>query len=253
MVHYSYYILIFLVGLSLGSFFNVIIFRFNTSLSPLRGRSKCLSCGAELRWWTLIPLLSYFLIKGRCISCKRKISLIYPVVEFATAVILTFFFIKTGGISYLFILNGFILLLFFILIFLDIFYFIIPDKILLLIASVIISLKFFAINVNFINLLISALGLTSFFAILFLVSKGKWIGLGDIKLIFLMGLLFGYPLGYFAIVLSVWSAAIFSMVLLVLKRATAKTEIPFGAFLSISSIIFIIFNHEFQEIFRYFY
>lgn len=123
---------------------------------------------------------------------------------------------------------------------------------LVLLAVAAISLKLLADNTDFYRLLISAFGLTSFFAILYIVSKGRWIGLGDIKLIFILGFLLGYPMGYLVLVTAVWLAAIFSIALLLAKKATAKTEIPFGSFLSIATIIFIIFNNELQEISKYF-
>jgi len=146
-------------------------------------------------------------------------------------------------VSYLTALNAFIVLLLVLVVFLDIFYFTIPDRMLVLLAITTVGLKLLTGNADFYHLLISALGLTAFFAILFLVSKGKWIGFGDIKLIFLIGFMLGYPMGYLAIVAAVWLAAVFSITLLLTKRATAKTEIPFGSFLSVATIIFIIFSN----------
>jgi len=248
-----YYFLIFLIGLVLGSFFNVIVFRFGTGKSVVKGRSKCLNCGSVIRWFDLVPILSYFILKGRCRKCKKKISPLYPVIEISTAVTLLLLFLNTPVVSYLTALNAFIVLLLVLVVFLDILYFTIPDKILILIAASAIMLRFNLNMTDFYWLLISALGLTAFFAILFLVSKGRWIGLGDIKLIFLIGFLLGYPTGYLSIVAAVWLATIFSAILLIQKKATAKTEIPFGSFLSVSTIIFIIFSNELQKISRYFY
>ena len=280
-----FYIFIFLIGLSVGSFFNVIIFRFgrpaperpssdiDVPLSPVPnktkngsthhqlrhwgghwgGRSKCLNCNSIIRWFDLIPVLSYFVLKGRCRKCNIKISPLYPVVEISTATVLLLLFLNTPVVSYLTALNAFIILLLILVTFFDIRYLIIPDKILLLIAAGIVILKLNLHMTDFYWLLITAFGLTSFFAILYVVSKGKWMGFGDIKFIFLMGFLLGYPMGYLAIVTAIWLAAIFSIILLVQKKATAKTEIPFGSFLSASTIIFIIFSNELQKISRYFY
>ncbi len=247
-----YYFLIFLVGLSVGSFFNVVIFRFNGKKSITGGRSKCLNCGSSIRWYDLIPILSYIILRGKCRECKKKISPLYPVVEVSTAAILLLFFLNTSVISLLTGISAFIIALLVLIVFFDIRYLIIPDKILVLLIIAVVGSKLLSDNTDFYRLLISALGLTSFFAILFLASRGRWIGLGDVKLIFIIGLLLGYPLGYLSVVLSVWTAAIFSIALLVSRKATAKTEIPFGSFLSAITIIFIIFNHELQEVARYF-
>ena len=247
-----YYILTVLIGLALGSFFNVVIFRFGTGKSIIRGRSKCTNCGSVIRWFDLAPVFSYFILRGRCRGCKGKISLIYPVVETATAIILLLLFMNAPATFHLTGVNAIIVLLLTLIIFIDIRYLIIPDKILVLLAGAAVGSKLLADNADFYRLLISAFGLTSFFAILYMVSRGRWIGLGDIKLIFLMGFLLGYPMGYLSIVAAVWLAAIFSMILLVVGKANAKTEIPFGSFLSVATIIFIIFNNELQEVAKYF-
>ena len=256
-----FYIFVFLIGLSVGSFFNVIIFRFGTSKNVVKGRSRCPNCDSVIKWFDLVPVLNYFVLKGRCRGCKKKISPLYPMVETSTAATLLLLFLNTPIVSYLTILNAFIILLLILVIFLDIRYLVIPDKILILIALGIVMLRFnlnitdfyWLPAVSLSNLLISALGLTSFFAILHIVSKGRWIGLGDIKLIFLIGFLLVYPMNYLAIVTAIWLAAIFSIILLIQKKATAKTEIPFGSFLSVATIIFIIFNNELQEVAKYFY
>ncbi|MBI4158607.1 MAG: prepilin peptidase [Candidatus Yanofskybacteria bacterium] len=247
-----FYVLIFLIGLSVGSFFNVVIFRFGTGKSIVKGRSKCPNCDSVIRWFNLVPVLSYFMLQSRCRACNKKISPLYPVVEISTAAILLLLFLNTPVVSHLTALNAFIILFLVLVIFLDIRYLIIPDKILILLAIAAVGLKLLTGNANFIHLFISALGLTAFFAILYTVSRGEWIGLGDIKLIFFIGFLLGYPMGYLAIVTAVWLAAIFSIILLATGKANVKTEIPFGSFLSAATIIFIIFNNELQEITKYF-
>lgn len=248
-----HYILIFLVGLSVGSFFNAIIFRLNSEKSVVKGRSECPNCSSVIRWFDLVPIFSYFVLRGRCRECKKNISPLYPIVEIFTAITLLLLFLNTPAVSYLTALGALIVLLLVLVIFLDIRYFIIPDRILALLAIAAIGLKLLNSNTDFTYLLISALGLTSFFAILFLASKGRWMGLGDVKLIFLIGLLLGYPLGYLAVISAIWLAAIFSIILLISGKATAKTEIPFGSFLSLATITFIVFGNELQKITRYFY
>src|SRR3989344_5599868 len=115
-----FYLFIFLIGLSVGSFFNVVIFRFGTDKSVVKGRSKCLNCGSVIRWLDLVPVLSYFIIRGRCRECKSKISPLYPIVEISTAVILLLLFLNTPAVSYLTALNALIVLLLVLVVFLDI-------------------------------------------------------------------------------------------------------------------------------------
>ena len=90
--------------------------------------------------------------------------------------------------------------------------------------------------------------MSGIFAIMYLSSKGKWVGLGDAKLLFLIGLVLGYPLGFFALMLSVWIAALFGIGLIMLGKASRKTALPFGSFLAGVSIFIIIFQNELQKI-----
>jgi len=92
-MQYAVLFFIFALGAVIGSFLNVVIFRFNTSRS-LSGRSACLYCGKELRWYELIPIVSFLLLRGRCASCKSRLSIQYPLVEFITAVIFVLVFYK---------------------------------------------------------------------------------------------------------------------------------------------------------------
>jgi len=251
-VELYYLILIFITGLALGSFFNVVIFRFGTGRSIIGGRSECLKCRSIIRWFDLIPVASYFLLKGKCRNCKEKISFYYPIVELTTAIVLVTTFLEGSEITLLLFLNAITVTIFILILFVDIRYLIIPDKLVILLAVMAVSLKIIAVSGNFLQPLTFSLAVTSFFAILFIASKGRWIGLGDVKLIFVIGFLLGYPLGYLSVVLAVWLAFIFSILLIVVRKADMKTEIPFGSFLSASAIIFIIFSSELQKISQYF-
>lgn len=248
-----HYIFIFIIGLVLGSFFNVVIFRFNTGRGVIKGRSECSNCQSVIKWFDLVPFLSYFVLNGKCRRCLNKISPLYPIVEVSTAAALLLLFLNSPSISLLTLISALIIALLMLTIFLDIRYLIISDKVLISLAIATTGSKLLNGNANFTYLLISAFGLTSFFAILFLVSRGKWIGLGDVKFVFIIGFMLGYPVGYLAVISAIWLAAMFSVILLVSGKATAKTEIPFGSFLSVTTIIFIIFNSELQKISRYFY
>jgi len=249
---YIFYLIVFLIGLSLGSFFSVIVFRFNTDKSVAKGRSKCVNCQSTLKWYDLIPVFSYFALKSRCRNCKANISFLYPTIELTTAIVLTLFFAHSK-LSPLTVAYATIVLLLLLIVFLDIRYFIIPDKIMVLLAILAIGIKLLTEDGSLVYSLFSALGLASFFVILFLVSKGRWIGFGDIKLVLFIGFLLEYPAGYLAILTAVWTAALFSLVLLFLKRADAKTEIPFGSFLSAATIIFLIFSNELQSFSKLFF
>ena len=91
-------LIFFIFGLIIGSFLNVVIARFNSSKS-LGGRSACMSCESTLKWYDLVPLFSFLALKGRCRTCKTRISFMYPAVEFLTGIIFTTLFLKFSALG----------------------------------------------------------------------------------------------------------------------------------------------------------
>mgnify|MGYP001595002454 CR=1 FL=1 len=237
---------ILLLGLSIGSFLNVVIFRLDKKSGILFGRSECQSCGHIIKWYDIVPIVGFLFLKGRCRHCRQKISQIYPAVEIVTALsFFAYFYFRSvtniGSFYELTLISGLVAIAFF-----DLLDFIIPDKIVF--PLIILA---FVFNLNAPDMLIklaTALTIGSLFAIIYLGSRGRWMGLGDAKLVFLIGLMFGYPLGVLAVLLSIWTAALVGIALIAVKKATLKTALPLGTFLSISSIIFIIFQNELQKI-----
>lgn len=218
------------------------------------GRSECPKCGNELKWHDLIPILSFVLLRGRCRYCHKRISKAYPLIELATGLSFSILFLKIGlpfdlQTAYAFIMTFFLLAL----VFFDFRYYILPDKIVIPLIVVTLCIDLLLKRPQLINLLTSGLLLGGLFAILHIVSKGEWVGLGDAKLLLLIGLYFGYPSSFLITVLSIWSAALIGLFLIILKRANLKSELPFGVFLSIFSIVFIIFQNEIQTLTYFFY
>ena len=241
-------VFIILVGLSLGSFLSVLVFRLSLKEGGIvTGRSRCPNCRHRLAWYDLLPLLSFVLLAGRCRHCRRKISPAYPLLELTTALTLLTF---SRQINYQFDVQNIILtvflLVFVAIIFSDILFLTIPDK-LIIPAAVLAAVSgiFFQMAGPF-NLLITGLTAAGIFGIMFLASRGRWLGLGDIKMVMLIGFLFGFPTAFWIILLSIWLAAFWGIGLVFLKRATMKTALPLGAFLSATAIIFIIFQNETQ-------
>ena len=239
----------FLTGLCVGSFLNVLIFRLDKKKGAFTGRSECPKCSKQLKWYELFPVISYLFLKGRCRYCKEKISPVYPAVEIITAFsFLGFYLIQRPeslafSLFYLLIIASFTALIFF-----DYLYFIIPDKIIFFLVPIALLFDFFFRRTQFNTLLLSALTLGGAFAIIHSASRGQWMGLGDAKLLFLIGLVLGYPLGFLSMILSVWIAALVGMVLVASGKATRKTALPFGSFLAGVSIVIIIFQNEIQKI-----
>lgn len=238
----------------MGSFLNVLIFRLDKKGGILTGRSECQKCLKQLAWYDLLPVLSFVLLRGKCRSCKNRISLVYPLVELISAFcFLSFYaiqkpFFEIESFYYFLIIASFIALIFF-----DYLYFLIPDKIVLPLIVITVLFDYFFRRPEFGSSLLSALVLGGIFAIIHIASKGKWVGLGDAKLMFLIGLALGYPLGFLSIIISVWVAALFGIGLMIAGRADRKTALPFGSFLAGISIVVIIFQNEIQKIIGQFF
>jgi len=248
-MQYAVLFFIFALGAVIGSFLNVVIFRFNTSRS-LSGRSACLYCGKELRWYELIPIVSFLLLRGRCASCKSRLSIQYPLVEFITAVIFVLVFYKIFP-SPVFELTtnsliaiGYLLTCFSLLIVIsayDLRHTIIPDVLAyIFIAFALLRPFLFPFPGENLIYAVSAGPLFAApFAVLHFASRGRWMGLGDAKLALGLGFFLGLARSAFALVFSFWIGALVSLFLLFLgKRGfTMKSEIPFAPFLVLGSVI----------------
>ena len=235
---------IFLLGLSVGSFLNCAIYRLEIGGSFLKGRSFCPHCRHVLSWPDLIPLFSFVFLKGKCRYCSQKISLQYPLVELATGIIFLsiFFFpvytyINNYTPVYLLIMSCFLIVIFVY----DLKHYIIPDKVVypaIIIAGIFNFLPHqnFGGGFNQFSIL-SGIGAAAFFLAIVLVSRGRWMGVGDVKLAFLMGLLLGFPNILVALFLSFLIGAIIGVGLLISGRKTLKSEVPFGPFLVTGTFI----------------
>lgn len=243
-------LLVFLIGISVGSFLNVVVDRLPRQESVLKGRSYCEGCRKVLKWYDLIPLLSFIQLKGKCRYCSVSLSLYYPLVELVTGIMFIFVYWWFGQYQ---IFNLFIFSSFIVVFFTDLKYRIIPDKILY--PAILISF-FILITSNepgvFINYLLSAIGAFIFFLLIFLITKGKGMGFGDVKLVFLMGLFLGFPKIIVALYLSFLIGAAVSMALVILKRKKFKGgTIPFGPFLVIGTFVSFFFSDFLIKIFLY--
>lgn len=212
------------------------------------GRSECFKCLKQLMWYDLIPLVSYAILRGRCRYCRSHISFVYPITELITALVITIYFGVNGfylGSSSIFAI--FVLVLMIALAFFDALYLILPDKIVFMLGGGALIYNIFLRRPDLINLAISGFIFGSAFAILHIVSRGKWMGFGDVKLAIVIGLILGYPFGFFAIIFAIWTAAFVGVVMMTLKMASLKTALPFGSFMAGSTIIFIILKNVIEE------
>lgn len=239
----------FLFGLIVGSFLNVLICRHNTGWG-IRGRSKCFSCGKTLTARELVPLFSFLFQRAKCRNCRSKISWQYPAVELTTGILFAlsawrFFsgantehsvfnvFSVYGGVS--FILTLIIMAILVVITAYDLRHKIIPNEYVYLLVIVAFGVRLALfwqtgfIWLDFLSGPIFAL----LFASMWLFSKGKWMGLGDAKLVLGMGLFLGFAKTLTALLFAFWTGAFVGICLLFFfpRQTTMKSEIPFAPFL----------------------
>jgi len=233
-------ILIFIFGLVVGSFLNCLIYRLEVGEGFLKGRSFCPYCRHILSWQDLIPLLSFLILRGKCRYCQKSISWQYPLVEIATGLLFLSIF------NFQFSIFNLIIACFLIIIFVyDLKHYIIPDKIIY--PAIVIVLIYNFLRSDLLgrsDLLLSAFGAATFFLAIVLVSRGKWLGIGDIKLAFLMGLFLGFPNILVALFLAFSIGAIIGLGLIVSGKKTLKSEVPFGPFLVTGTFIALFFGGQ---------
>lgn len=227
---------VFIFGLIIGSFLNVVIIRLHDGVSIAKGRSKCPQCGHVLGAWSLIPIFSFIFLRGKCRYCQAKISWQYPLVELATGVLfaLAYYF---DSASILALFRDMIIISALVVIFVyDLRWLIIPDIVVLPAIAIAFILNLF-VGVSAVNMLIGlAIGF-GFFGLQYVVSKGAWIGGGDLRLGALMGVLLGWQAVLVALFLSYIIGAIVAISLLIKKKVSAKSQLPFGVFLAPATII----------------
>lgn len=260
------YPLVFLLGTAIGSFINVVALRYDPEGGgvfgrQLRGRSRCPHCGGTLGWRELIPIASFVAQKGRCRSCRGKISLRYPTVELLSGLALTAVFALFGFSpdALIFSLAALALILVSLI---DIRHYLIPDILVLVIG--ILGLARLALgelpeNVSFLghygfigglqenvwlNRLAALVAGGGLLAILALASRGRAMGWGDVKLAAAGGLLLGWPDIVFSLAVAFVAGSLASLAVIARGRKTLKDAIPFGPFIALGIILTAFLGYD---------
>jgi leader peptidase (prepilin peptidase)/N-methyltransferase len=256
--------IVFLFGLIVGSFLNCVIYRLSLpnfslkSLSGLKNRSYCPHCKHLLSWQDLIPVFSFIFLKGKCRYCQKPISLQYPIVEISTGLIFLLIFnfqlpsvveeIYLFAFNFLNLIYYWTITSFLIVIFVyDLKHYIIPDQVIY--PAILVSGIWYLVSGIFFNLytldtIYSAIGAAVFFLAIVLISRGKWMGVGDIKLSFFMGLILSWPNILFALFLAFFIGAAVGIGLIISNKKTLKSEIPFGPFLVTGTFLALFWGNE---------
>ncbi len=263
-------IVIFTLGLIVGSFLNVVIHRLPRRISIISPPSFCPACHKRVNAWQNIPVLSYILLKGKCYYCSTKIPFRYPLIElfngFFYLLILYKFGISLNAMLYMMLISTLIIISF-----IDIDYQIIPDIITLpgivigfiagafllfdplLIKNCEMNISSFGLPVLYcgeslpnLGLMGSMIGLVTGGGLLYLIaviSKGG-MGGGDIKMMTMVGAALGWKSVFMTIFMGSLTGSIYGIALIIAKGKGRKTKIPFGPFLSIGAIVTILYGKE---------
>ncbi len=241
-----FYCLLFILGSVIGSFLNVVICRTQQSTSIIFGRSHCSQCRHQLRWYELVPLVSFLLLRGKCRKCKGVLSRQYLLVELATAVLFVMVayyasnvaLVLVGDWSALILLlrNLFVVCIFIIIFVYDLRWQLILDRFTLP-ALVVVFLTNIMLGWAVLPMVLAIAVGGGFFLLQFIASKGKWIGGGDIRLGALIGAVVGWPVVVVALFMSYIIGAITLSPLLLFGRARLGALVPFGTFLVIGALV----------------
>jgi len=249
MENFGVYIILFLIGISIGSFLNVIIYRIPLGKSIISPPSSCPKCGERIKPYHNIPIFGWIILKGRCANCDEKISVRYPIIELFGGIlaVLIYFKMQTFDIFYLINFSVFALLLSLSMI--DIDYKAVPDSLNLLALT----LSFFSspdIIENFKNALLLIGGMSLIRWYISYIIKKEAMGEGDIILAGTMGALLGVKLSIIAIFVASLTAIFPS---LYAKIKNNDLEIPFIPFLAIGTFIVWYFSNFFLNIWSLLY
>lgn len=254
--------LFFIFGLIIGSFLNVVIDRYGTG-QGYGGRSRCDITGRALCWYELIPVVSFMIQRGRVRGARSRLSIQYPLVEIGTGLLFALIGLRIGpyllageyGLFFVLTVLWVVIASLCVVIFVyDWKHKIIPDP-----------FVFALIGVSFATLFISPvspyLGLPTWQALvagplvalplflLWLISRGRWMGFGDVKLMLALGWLVGMSAGFAGLILAFWIGAIVGVfVLWYTKRLKKNAELPFAPFLLIGSFIAFVYTIDIGSI-----
>ena len=262
-------IFIFILGAIIGSFLNVVIYRLNSGRKIVNDSSMCMSCGHKLKWYELIPILSYFVQGCKCRKCKSRISIQYPIVEILSGLI----FVAISVKFFPFLMFSFWLYLAYVSLYLILFsllvvmfvydlrHKIIPNKlvfpfIFLSFFSMVMNLVIFGNIFSWIAIfdIFAGIIVALPFALIWLFSKGRLMGLGDAKLMMGIGWMLGISSGAFAIILAFWIGAAVGLLLMAFakKKIGFKTEVPFAPFLILGVLISFLFGFDLSTLINIF-
>lgn len=231
------------LGLVFGSFIAAFTWRYPRGISIAKGRSFCPNCKHQIAWFDNIPLFSFLILRGKCRHCKKSISSRYPAIEFATAlgfVAIGYFATTVQGTTLYIVYSIIIFLILEAIFIIDLEHQIIPD------AFVFVGIIFalFIIHDSLFNSLFAGFTASLLLLLVHLITKGRGMGLGDIKFAVLGGLIAGPKLFLIWLFLAFLTGAAVGIILILGRKAKLKTQIAFGPFLVLALPLALLYGDK---------
>lgn len=233
-------LLLLVLGLVFGSFFAAFSWRYPKGISIVKGRSFCPKCKTQINWYDNIPLLSFILLGGKCRNCKKKISWRYPIIELTTALGFVLIGVNIFSLSIFSVL--------FLILIIDLENKIIPDNFVFLGIFVVFLYTIYYIPNTASPSLLAGFICAGLLLLIHLATKGRGMGLGDVKFAVLGGMIVGLNLILIWLFLAFLTGAIVGIILILLRRAGLKDQIAFGPFLVLALPITLIWGQKIIEI-----
>lgn len=230
------YLLMFLLGTALGSFLNVVEWRGRQGTSWIKGRSKCRTCEKQLAWYDIVPFMSFFLLAGKCRHCKKNISRQYFVVELWMGLVSVFLLFIHGVSPWLIRDMAIVWVLTFIFI-TDVKYLYVEESFVFAVSVLLFIISGIVGWHSWSEMLMGVVVAAGFFLLQYLVSRGKWIGRGDISIGVFMGVILGWPLVLIGLLIAYVSGALIEGTKVLIHKRNMKDRVAFGTYLSGSTVI----------------
>ncbi len=240
MEYILFIIVVFLFGITIGSFLNVCIYRIPKNEDIVTERSHCMSCGNVLKWYELIPVFSFMMQGGKCRHCKCKLSLQYPLIELLNGLVYVWMFIRWGITieCLLFCLCSSVLI---VLSMIDLRTYEIPVGCNIIIG--ILGLIRIATDIeHWYNYVIGFFVVSGLFLIIYLITRGRGIGGGDIKLMAAAGLLLGWQHTLLALMIGSVAGSVIHITLM--KVQGKDRVLAFGPYLSLGIFAAMLYGNE---------
>jgi len=240
------------VGLVFGSFFNVVIYRLPRGLNLSRPPSSCPGCGARIKPYDNIPVLSYLLLRGRCRRCGRPISPVYPAVELLTAAGFVLVFFNAGrAVNRSFIAGCVFTGALIVLGFIDAHHQILPDAVTLPGLAMALAYSFFRSDLTFRSALLGAVIGAGFLLVVYgvylAVRKKEGLGMGDVTMMLMVGAFLGPGRTLFVLILASFAGALFGIYLMARKGKDTQFALPFGTFIAPAAFVALLWGQKFVD------